>query len=42
MAESVQIGAEPRSEAELKLIIQRFETKWRRRRRAHPIAGFAL
>ncbi len=32
----------PRTDAELQAVVRRFEAKWQRRRRAHPIAGFAL
>lgn len=42
MAEGVGVQYKPRSEAELKAIVRRFEAKWRRRRKAHPVAGFAL
>lgn len=32
----------PRSDAEVKALIKRLETKWQQRRKAHPIAGFML
>ena len=36
------IKVQPRTDTELRALIQRFEAKWQRRRKAHPIAGFML
>jgi hypothetical protein len=42
MAKGIDIGVGPRTEAELRAIVLRFEEKWQRRRRAHRIVGFVL
>jgi hypothetical protein len=37
-----QFIIKPRSDAELKAVIKRFEAKWQQRRKAHPFAGLAV
>lgn len=32
----------PRTSEELQAVVRRFEAKWQRRRKAHPLAGLAV
>lgn len=33
---------QPRSSEELQAVLRRFEAKWQRRRKAHPLAGLTV
>lgn len=36
------VKVQPRTDAEIKALLTRLESKWQRRRKAHPVIGFML